>query len=160
MPAELRNLAQGTGLSKLNEFAARFDKILQHPRSPCAAPEIPAVVEWLRPIRQSQAIDKVVYIIWKDPWMAVSQQTFIGSMLETFIGPNKVLKTEAPYPQFAFENLNEESTLLLFSTEPFPFARKKAVLRKLRFASAIVDGEKWSWFGIRSLRFLETSLPL
>ena len=49
-------------------------------------------------------------------------------------------------------------TLLLFSSEPFPFAKKKSELVNLGFSSALVDGESFSWFGVRSLNFIETQL--
>ena len=160
MPVELKKLASQTGLKKLDEMSERFDAILKPKLSPMDLADFPAVKEWIRPIQENQQINTIVYMIWKNPWMAVSQQTFIGSMLERFAGPGKVLVTEAAYPKIIFENLNEDSTLLLFSTEPFPFAKHTPEIRHLRFASAIVDGEKWSWFGIRSLRFLESFLAL
>jgi ABC-type Fe3+-hydroxamate transport system substrate-binding protein len=156
MPGELRKLGAETGLTKLSKYADRFQKILDTPFPPIALESLPSVKEWLHPLRKGQRIDKIIYVIWRNPWMAVSRQTYIGSLLERVVGPGKVLEADVPYPQIEFENLNEESTLLLFSTEPFPFAKQKAELRTLRFASAIVDGEMWSWFGIRSLRFLES----
>lgn len=156
MPGELEKLAAATGLQKLSEYAKRFEEVLRPPFLPVKLSEVPTVKEWIHPIKDEQKIETVVYVIWKNPWMAVTPPTFIGSVLERFIGAGKMLNGEALYPQFSFENLNEESTLLLFSTEPFPFANQTAELRKLGFPSAIVDGEMWSWFGIRSLRFLES----
>jgi ABC-type Fe3+-hydroxamate transport system substrate-binding protein len=160
MPRELKKLAAATQLEKLLEFAARFQKILETPFQPIPLASLPTVKEWIRPIAPKQKIEQIIYVIWKNPWMAVSQQTYIGSLLELFVGQHIVLKTDVPYPQVSFQNLNEDSTLLLFSTEPFPFEKQIAELGKLGFPSAIVDGEKWSWFGLRSLRFLETNHSL
>lgn len=51
--------------------------------------------------------------------------------------------------------MKASETLLLFSSEPYPFLRKKDVLNPLFAPYAFVDGERFSWFGMRSLRFLE-----
>lgn len=89
--------------------------------------------------------------------MAVSKATFIGSMLKLFVDDQLLFDAEKKYPQITLEDLSEDSTLLLFSSEPFPFGKVRAELAKLPYASALVDGESWSWFGLRSLRFLEVS---
>lgn len=156
MPGELKKLAKATGLKKMHEYAERFEFALKGSYQLSSLEDLPGVEEWIHPLAKDQKIDRVVYVIWKNPWMAVSSQTFIGSMLERFVGRQKVWRDDNSYPPISFESFDEESTLLLFSTEPFPFAKQKAELQKLGFASAIVDGEKWSWFGIRSLRFLES----
>jgi len=157
MPKELALLATATKLPKLMEYSHRFSSVLAMPKKHRSLANLPTVEEWLHPIHDEAKIETIVYMIWKNPWMAVSRQTFIGSMLEHVVGENKILFTEAvSYPKISLETLNEETTLLLFSTEPFPFAKQKTELKKLRFPSAIVDGEKWSWFGLRSLLFLES----
>ena len=108
----------------------------------------------------------LVYVIWKDPWMAVGPGTFIWSMLcelgfaenmqhgfselQKCIEPASSLK----YPKFNLEILNPDIMLLL-SSEPYPFGKKINEL-KIPHAKMLVDGEHFSWFGIRSLRFLQT----
>lgn len=156
MPHELRKLSQATGLAKLSEFSNRYENALKRPCRRGSLSMLPSVVEWIHPIKDEKKITTIVYVIWKNPWMAVSRETFIGSMLEHVIGPNKVLLTEESYPKIGLDSFDEGSTLLLFSTEPFPFAKQKTELKKLPFSAAIVDGEKWSWFGLRSLLFLES----
>jgi len=46
--------------------------------------------------------------------------------------------------------------VLLASSEPYPFHRKRDALLALDRPVAIVDGESFSWFGVRSLEFLES----
>lgn len=101
-----------------------------------------------------EEIEQVVYLIWKNPWMAVSRETFIGDVclkinvwLETF---------DVKYPEISLEDYDPKTTLLLFSSEPFPFRKHVDAIRMLGFPAALVDGESMSWFGIRSLRFLES----
>jgi 7-cyano-7-deazaguanine synthase in queuosine biosynthesis len=55
----------------------------------------------------------------------------------------------------SLEKLDLERTYFLFSSEPFPFHKKKALLLGLNVSGSIVDGESLSWFGTRSLRYLE-----
>ncbi len=120
--------------------------------------DFPGVVEWIREPDISPSEAKFVYVIWKDPWMAVAPGTFIASVLEVCGIRSEVLwpgpSTETKYPIFSPEELPPE-TVYLFSTEPFPFHKKKAGLENLGRGALILDGECFSWFGIRSLRFLE-----
>jgi iron complex transport system substrate-binding protein len=153
LPRELRLLSEKTKIDRLLRMADRFEKISEKnfTRDP---KDLPTVLQWIR--RPSAPIKKIVYLIWKDPWMAVSQETFIGSMLGRFVGKDAVLNSPEKYPKISFDELDPSSTLLLFSSEPFPFAKKPSEISSLNFPSAIVDGEKWSWFGVRALRFLES----
>lgn len=102
----------------------------------------------------------IVYLIWKNPWMVVSPETWIGEILkrrtgrQVFSGP-----TEGRYPALQ-ESEIPPGSILLFSSEPYPFSKEWERLLKLEWvrksrAAALVDGESLSWFGIRSLRFLE-----
>jgi hypothetical protein len=45
--------------------------------------------------------------------------------------------------------------VLLASSEPYPFHRRRESLLALDRPAALVDGESFSWFGVRSLSFLE-----
>lgn len=98
-------------------------------------------------------IKNVLYVIWKNPWMAVSRGTYIGSVCEAL----GFQLPEFPnlYPCIDFESFDKKNTLLLFSSEPYPFHKIENEISKMEFPSAVVDGEAFSWFGIRSIRFLE-----
>jgi len=103
-------------------------------------------------------IQKIEYLIWRDPWMSIGQQTFIGSVL-TLVGLGHALPDHpVPYPALDEDVLPELDTLYLFSTEPFPFARYVAELTAQGFHGAVVDGEFYSWFGSRSYRLLKSHL--
>lgn len=97
--------------------------------------------------------ENCLYLIWRNPWMTVSSETFIGSVLRKLGAP--VPRFETLYPTVRPEDFDPEKTLLLFSSEPFPFARKWNELAELPHSQVLVDGEPYSWFGIRALRFLE-----
>jgi hypothetical protein len=97
--------------------------------------------------------------------MAAGPGTFISSVLQNlglsesqiWPGPGSGLGL---YPKFSMDGSESfpkptDDTIFLFSSEPFPFSKKKAELELLGRPSLIVDGECFSWFGIRSLRFLD-----
>ncbi len=102
--------------------------------------------------------EEVTYVIWRDPWMCVSEKTYIGFVLQK-IGFKLVaqLDSQNRYPTFEMD-MNQN---YLFSSEPFPFLKFKNQLKVQGYKGSIVDGEKVSWYGIRSLRFLQKvfSLP-
>lgn len=104
------------------------------------------------------SVDRIEYMIWKDPWMAVGRQTFIGSMLSR-VGLGGLMKRhEKPYPELDPSDLPAANTFYLFSSEPFPFERYAEELEESGFNGALVDGEFYSWFGLRSFRLLDAYL--
>ncbi|QOI96204.1 MAG: ABC transporter substrate-binding protein [Flammeovirgaceae bacterium] len=99
----------------------------------------------------------VLYLIWKEPWMAAGRETFINSMLEA-AGFKNVLK-KPRYPELtddAIRMLNPE--IILLSSEPYPFADKhKIELERLVPGAKVilVNGESFSWYGSRLLKFAD-----
>lgn len=156
MPAELIRLGSILNNDNLKKLSDEWRFVNQNP-TPLyrnSEIEIPALIEWGQ--KPAIEIKKIIYIIWKNPWMAISEDTFIGSVLEHCGIRGLIGKNEKKYFEIDLQNLTEkENTLLLFSSEPFPFLKKKDELNNLGFPYAFVDGECLSWFGVRSLRFLQ-----
>lgn len=142
---ELEKLGEALNNSKLKALAIETRALKSAHR------EIP-VIKWLH--SPQKEIKKIVYLIWKNPWMAVSRETYIGSVLEMM--GHRLETFDTKYPKIELENYDRETTLLLFSSEPFPFAKQTDEITKLGFPSALVDGELFSWFGLRSIRFLQS----
>jgi hypothetical protein len=115
--------------------------------------KIPGELECLR--RDHSSYKNLVYVIWKKPWMRIAKNSFIASVLETLGAGSYLVDHEKKYPEFQIQDWDLNSTYFLFSSEPFPFHRRKIELLKMGLQGSIVDGESYSWFGIRSLRFLE-----
>lgn len=100
---------------------------------------------------------KVLYLIWRDPYMAAGQNTFINAMMECCGWKNALPisneKDYTRYPELNFEeisNINPE--VILLSSEPYPFRQKHIdELQVLCPESKIilVDGELFSWYGSR-----------
>jgi len=105
--------------------------------------------------------ERVIYLIWRKPWMTVSRDTYISRTLG-LVNWLTVPETAADrYPEIALD----ETTLagvgvVLASSEPFPFrARDVDALRALPElrgrAVALIDGEMTSWYGSRAIAGLE-----
>ena len=121
--------------------------------------ELPGVEDWIR--KPDSVPARVAYVIWREPWMAAAPGTFIASVLAKLGLPTASVfpfvegaTPQARYPSFELKDVPED-TVFLFSSEPFPFRKKRAELAALSRPAAIVDGECFSWFGLRSLEFLE-----
>lgn len=101
-----------------------------------------------------QAKQSVLYLIWRDPWMAAGRHTFIDDML-TRNGLKNVLD-ESRYPILAEEALTSlEPDYIFLSTEPYPFREKHISELQALFPGAsvrLVDGEMFSWYGSRLVK--------
>ncbi len=97
----------------------------------------------------------VLYLIWKNPYMAAGADTFIDDML-CRCGYYNVLKNVTRYPEVdiaAFKNIPNLTVLL--SSEPYPFKEKDIIALHQILPNAtihLVDGELFSWYGSRLLQ--------
>ncbi len=114
------------------------------------------------------AAQRVLYLIWREPWMTVARDTYIARMLDS-VGWQTLPTVDggesgaARYPVLA----GDEAWLLevqqvLLSSEPYRFgAQHVAEAQRLCPAARVrlVDGERLSWYGARTadgLRYLRT----
>ncbi len=94
---------------------------------------------------------KVLYLIWKDPWMTVSRDTYVSRMLALF-GLETIPQTaESRYPKLPDLNVGAEAILL--STEPYRFgeSHRKELRQQTKLAVHLIDGEMTSWYGPRAI---------
>lgn len=154
---ELIKIFEATRLEGLKPLIFAWEKVAaeEQRRVWDGKSDFPGLLEW--GTRPMQPIERVEYVIWKKPWMVVSQDTFIGSMLSQVGFADLLSAHSRKYPEVDLDSIpDKESTLLLFSSEPFPFLKIAKSLAQLNTPYAIVDGESFSWFGVRALRFLES----
>lgn len=94
---------------------------------------------------------KVVYAIWRAPWMFAGSDTFIGSVLQRLGAINVIDEVGSRYPVVDLNTMIAlRPDLVLLSSEPFPFKKKHAdELQQLGVKSdvRIVDGAFFSWYG-------------
>ena len=93
-------------------------------------------------------LKKVVYLIWKEPYMAAGKDTFINELLAINKFQNIIF--ESRYPEINPE-LFDEADLILLSSEPFPFKQKhiEEIQQETNSKVMLVDGEYFSWYGSR-----------
>ncbi|HUU84769.1 MAG TPA: helical backbone metal receptor [Phycisphaerae bacterium] len=156
VPENLRKLSERLERPELLALGERWRTVCERITAESPKPgwlDLPGVIEWLRPA--GPQVDQFLYLIWMEPWMAVGCDTFIGSMFELLGFGSRMCRLDEKYPTIRLEDYDPTRTLLLFSSEPYPFGRRRQALEELPFASALVNGESYSWYGIRALRFLE-----
>lgn len=93
----------------------------------------------------------VAYLIWKNPYMAAGNATFINTLLELNKFNNIFLDKAERYPEIEYSELNK-ADLVLLSSEPFPFSNKhiSEIQKQLKNKKILlVDGEYFSWYGSR-----------
>ncbi|HVY07360.1 MAG TPA: helical backbone metal receptor [Burkholderiales bacterium] len=105
--------------------------------------------------------ERVLYLIWKSPWMTVSRDTYIARTLAA-VGWDCVETAGARYPEIQLvPSMLEGVDRVFLSSEPFAFrARDVAdvdgLLREMGVAPAVkvalIDGEMTSWYGSRAIR--------
>ena len=106
--------------------------------------------------------NKVVYLIWKNPYMICGNDTFINSMLKLFKFEN-AFKDLNRYPEVSSLKIKEScSDYIFLSSEPYPFKEKhlKKISQESNTKALLVDGEDFSWFGSRLIQSLDRILKL
>ena len=102
---------------------------------------------------QNKSTLKVVYFIWKNPWMVAANNTFINYLLKLNKFENNFLN-EIRYPEIKLSKskVNKRVEVVLLSSEPFPFNDAHAEELQDFYPDAtikLVDGEMFSWYGSR-----------
>lgn len=103
---------------------------------------------------QENRLIRSCYLIWKDPWMSIGNDTFIHHMMEKY-GFQNVCGHLQRYPILSKIDITAESPEVIFlSSEPFPFKEKHIVDLQKEFPNIhirLVDGELFSWYGPKML---------
>jgi ABC-type Fe3+-hydroxamate transport system substrate-binding protein len=112
-----------------------------------------AAVGWTR--------QRVLYLIWKSPWMTVARDTYISRMLATVGWDSYAAKSELRYPTLNLSAaLLKDVDFVLLSSEPYSFRERHCVevLDLLPSGShtrvALIDGAMTSWYGSRAIQGL------
>jgi ABC-type Fe3+-hydroxamate transport system substrate-binding protein len=100
---------------------------------------------------------RVLYLIWKDPWMTVSRDTYVSRMLALVNWQTAPAEADRRYPTVALdEALLDTVDRVLFASEPFPFKDRHIEAFRAEYprhaAKAVaIDGELVSWYGSRAI---------
>jgi ABC-type Fe3+-hydroxamate transport system substrate-binding protein len=99
----------------------------------------------------------VLYLIWRDPWMAVAPDTYIAQMLALVGWRSHPLHSEDRYPTVDLEEYAGRVNRVLLSSEPYHFRERHvdevaAVTPDAQVS--LIDGEMVSWYGSRAIQGL------
>ncbi|HEX7122111.1 MAG TPA: cobalamin-binding protein [Gemmatimonadaceae bacterium] len=125
------------------------------------ARDIEARADRVRRAHEGKPPVRYAYLIWREPWMVVNDDTFIAALLALPGGRNVFGDRAERYPTIMPDELVAADPELVFlSSEPFPFKEKHVEeltsltgLPRERFR--LVDGELLSWHGSRTPRGID-----
>lgn len=106
---------------------------------------------------QNNINKRVAYLIWRKPYMAAGQHTFIHDIM-LCNGITNVVEASR-YPEITIMQLKiMQPQMILLSTEPYPFSEKHIMELESEFPNAkvmLVDGEMFSWYGSRLVKAVQ-----
>ena len=133
-----------------------------------------ATLAGVRAAAKAMPARRVLYLIWKDPWMTVGADTYVSRLLATVNWNTVGARMGGPgdpgagkrYPEVALTDATlRDIDLVLFSSEPYAFTAADA--RQFRAAfpahaakARLVDGQLLSWYGSRAILGLEYLVAL
>lgn len=135
------------------EMILKVGEIFQSEEAKNMVAEITAAQKDFQDFIKDKGRKSVLYLIWKDPFMAVGRNTFINELLRINNYDNIIKDEDSRYPAINLEDFPEVETVLL-STEPYPFKEKHVVEleKSLGKEVILVDGEFFSWYGSRIIK--------
>ena len=96
----------------------------------------------------------VLYLIWKDPWMTISSDTYISRTLALINWQTVAHDPGNRYPEVDMDTALVDADLVLMSTEPYEFGNKDLAEFRARYPGTpvqMIDGEMTSWYGSRAI---------
>lgn len=141
IPGLLRHFGRKTGrVGEGESWAARIEAVLDRlPRDP-------------EPFRY-------VYLIWKEPFMTIGDETYIADLLRLAGGINALGGRGRDYPAVTeAEILDAAPEILFLPDEPYRFKAGDRSFWSQRLPATgvrLVSGEDFSWHGVRTLNGLE-----
>ncbi|HLT65681.1 MAG TPA: helical backbone metal receptor [Flavobacterium sp.] len=97
---------------------------------------------------------KSAYLIWREPYMAAGDNTFINELLKINKFENIYASKQGRYPEVEIRKIRIQGDpeIVFLSSEPYPFKEEHAfeIGRATHHAKTVfVDGEMFSWYGTR-----------
>jgi ABC-type Fe3+-hydroxamate transport system substrate-binding protein len=100
---------------------------------------------------------RVLYLIWRDPWMTIAPETYIAQTLALFNWRTPPL-AGGRYPEVDLADFFGKVDRVLLSSEPFHFKESHIVEVEELLPGAevsLIDGEMTSWYGSRAIAGLD-----
>ncbi len=122
--------------------------------------EFEAAYAALQTAARAFPLDRVLYLIWKNPWMTVSRDTYVSRMLALVKWETVPAECTDRYPKIQLDSgVLDGADAVLLSSEPYSFReghlaelRAEPLLAKKRIA--LIDGAMTAWYGSRAIEGL------
>ena len=102
---------------------------------------------------------RVLYLIWRDPWMSISRDTYISRMLQLVNWESVPQSAATRYPSIELQDYIGVVDKVLLSSEPYAFRENHIEEVSKLFDGQtpvkLVDGEMLSWYGSRAIAGLD-----
>jgi ABC-type Fe3+-hydroxamate transport system substrate-binding protein len=98
--------------------------------------------------------ERVLYLIWKKPWMSVARDTYVSRTLSRAGMDTLPAEAARRYPAIDDgDPVWNDADRILLSTEPYAFRPRDvaALQRSCAKPVALIDGEWTSWYGVRAI---------
>ena len=106
--------------------------------------------------------ERVLYLIWRNPWMTISRDTYIARTLQAVGWEQIEVNSADRYPQIALEEWLGKVDRVLLSSEPYAFTRRDLQAVEQLIASratshqppatvSLIDAQMTSWYGNRAI---------
>ena len=102
----------------------------------------------------ARPVQDVLYLIWRDPWMAVAPATYIAQTLSLLGWRTHPLEADEPYPEVDPQAYAGRVERVLLSSEPYHFKQRHIPEVQALVPDAtvtLIDGEMTSWYGSRAI---------
>lgn len=101
--------------------------------------------------------EKVLYLIWRKPWMSVARDTYVSATLARAGLDTLPVAAERRYPVVGDDDVAwRDAERILLSTEPYAFRPRDATALASTTGKPVdlIDGEWTSWYGVRAIEGL------
>ncbi|MCH2214541.1 MAG: helical backbone metal receptor [Flavobacteriales bacterium] len=104
---------------------------------------------------------RILYFIWKKPYMVAGTDTFISDVLTKLNLENCIKSSRTDslrYPKITTEQISHlKPDVILLSSEPYPFKEihAKELTKQTGIPVVLVNGECFSWYGSRLSKSLD-----
>ena len=98
--------------------------------------------------------ERVLYLIWRKPWMTVACDTYVSATLARAGWDTVPANAIKRYPEIADEDAAwRDAERILVSSEPYAFRARDAleIGRRRGRPAHLIDGEWTSWYGSRAI---------
>jgi len=101
--------------------------------------------------------ERVLYLIWRKPWMTIARETYIAATLARAGWDPVAPETGVRYPELGDDDpVWRTADRILLSSEPFAFRERDVRDLAARTGKPVqlIDGEMTSWYGPRAIEGL------